>query len=190
MCKRGILSTLLHTPTSKMSSLAQSILDFLLPAIEAHKARRWNVAPEVTIFPDDRWFEWAEDLVYKYEGPCRDVIVKASKDDMTALFAALTDDLWPAHRRAFASKLYQFAVEVEEGGLNVSKGFAEFYRERYNPNYKFLVELPTLKAGEEVKEQTLGEMVGGETCAGCAEGLANQLGHMGAGGCLVSEEEK
>lgn len=171
-----------------MSSLAKSILDFLLPAIEAHKNRRWNVAPEVTIYPDDRWYEWAEDLIEKHDDTCRDVILAATNEDMTELFAALTDDLWPAHRRAFATKLYEFAVELEKGGLDVSKGFAEFYRERYNPRYKFRVELPPVKLAtviEEVKEQTLGTT---STCGGCAEGLANQQGHMMPGGCLASTD--
>jgi hypothetical protein len=144
-----------------------TILGFLLPAIEAHQARRWNSAPETTIFPDDRFYDWAEKVVYSHEDTCREFMLKATNDDMTQLFAALTDgfpasagkcEVWPAHRRAFATKLFQFAVELEDGGLEVSQGFAAFYRERYNPQHKFRVELPVLPAGSVVppveKEET------------------------------------
>ena len=169
-----------------MSSLAKSILDFLLPAIEAHKARRWNSAPETTVYPDDRWFDWAENVVYKNEDSCRELILKTTKEDMTELFAALTDDLWPAHRRAFASKLFELAVEMEGGGLTVSKGFAVFYRERYNPQHKFHVELPVLPAGSVVDHTPAEENA---SCSGCAEDQPNQLAHMAPGGCLAPVEE-
>ena len=135
-----------------------TILGFLLPAIEAHKERRWNSAPETTIFPDDRFYDWAEKVVYSHEDACREFMLKATNDDMTELFAALTDSYWPAHRRAFATKLFQFAVELEDGELEVSQGFAAFYRERYNPQHKFRVEVPVLPAGSVVppveKEET------------------------------------
>ncbi len=169
-----------------MSTLARSILDFLLPAIEAHKLRRWNSAPETTIYPDDRWMDWAERLIEVNEDACREFILKATIENMTELFAALTDDLWPAHRRAFASKLHTFAMELEAGGLDVSKGFADFFRERYNPLHKFHSELPVLPAGSVVVSSEEEET----PCSGCAQGLANQQGHMSAGGCLAPVKEE
>jgi hypothetical protein len=187
--------------------LARNILDFLLPAIEAHKARHWNSAPETTVYPDDRWFDWAEGLIAKNEDPCRELILKTTKEDMTELFAALTDgytlatseggtngfpasagkrEVWPAHRRAFASKIHTYAMELEECGLTVSKGFAEFFRERYNPQHKFHVELPVLAAGSAV-DHTHSEA--NTPCAGCANDQPNQLAHMAPGGCLAPVEE-
>jgi hypothetical protein len=164
------------------STISKSILDFLLPAIDAHKARRWNVAPEVTYYGDDRFHEWAEDHIYKNEDAAREFILKATKEEAAAVFAPLTDDLWPAHRRAFASKIFQRAIELEEEGATVSKGFAEFFRERYDPLHQFLCEMPVLAAGTVVPSAEEAAPV--VKCAGCEEDQPNQLAHMMAGGCL------
>ena len=107
-------------------------------------------APEITLYPDDRFYAWAEKLVYENEEVCIPIVKGATAEDMTSLFGALTDDLWPAHRRAFASKLFQLAMEVDSAGGDASKGFAEFYRARYDPPYIFHVEKPVIKAGSPV----------------------------------------
>jgi hypothetical protein len=172
------------------STISKSILDFLLPAIEAHKARRWNMAPEVTYYGDDRFHEWAEDHIYKNEDASREFILKATKEEAAAVFAALTDDLWPAHRRSFASKIHLFAMELEEGGATVSKGFADFFRERYNPQYIFLCEQPVFAAGSEVPPaEAEPPSAAPAACAGCSDNQPNQLAHMYPGGCLEVVEE-
>jgi hypothetical protein len=130
-----------------MTELSKTVLDILLPAIEAHKRRRFMSAPEITLYPDDRFFDWAEKVVYDNNEVMQNFIVNAKREDMDAVFSALTDNLWPAHRRAFASKLHQLATELDETGLSVSEGFALFYRERYDPAHKFHVELPVIPAG-------------------------------------------
>lgn len=134
-----------------MTELSKSVLDILLPAIDVHKARRFMSAPETTIYPDDRFFAWAEEVVYDNHEVMQNFIVNATREDMDALFGALTDgtngEVWPAHRRAFASKLHQLAIELDETGVSVSKGFARFYRERYDPSHKFHVEIPVIPAG-------------------------------------------
>ncbi len=141
-----------------MTELSKSVLDILLPAIDAHKARRFMSAPETTIYPDDRFFAWAEQVVYDNHEVMQNFIVKATREDMDAVFSSLTDDLWPAHRRAFASKLHQLATELDETGVSVSEGFAQFYRERYDPAHKFHVEIPVIPAGTEVNHVNFDEV--------------------------------
>ncbi len=169
-------------------SLADSILAFLLPAIESHQKRRFMSAPETTLYPDDRFYAWAETVVYGHQETSIHFITKATRADMDELFAALTDgtpEVWPAHRRAFASKFFQLATESDECGMSVSKGFAEFYRERYNPVHQFHCELPVLEVGTAVDHS---DPVA--HCCGCEENQANQLAHMYPGGCLATNDEE
>ncbi len=127
-----------------MSSYSTLVAPWLGAAVDAHKARRWNLAPECTVYPDDRFFAWARNLVDDHDEQLCEFVQKADAADMEALIADLHDKRWPAHRRAFFTALHEMVREKESAALYASAAFAAFYRERYNPAHYFKCEIAAL----------------------------------------------
>ncbi len=122
---------------------ATAALSFIRPAVEDSKRRRAFCAPEVTEYPDEIFFEWADNLLETMGRVTQDLIEAATGPDMQALLCFFTEEgtAWPAHRRIFFTVLHIRAQELETSGRGVaSRAFVDFYRDRYRPNYTYILE--------------------------------------------------
>jgi hypothetical protein len=122
---------------------AAGVLVHARPAVEASKRRRAFSAPEVMEFPDEYFHEWAEALIDGAKPAIVDLVQCGTAEDIQAVLEFFCDatQTWPAHRRAFFSRLHSYASQMEqEGRGEVSQAFAYFMRERYMPNYFYKVE--------------------------------------------------
>jgi hypothetical protein len=122
---------------------AAAVLAHARPAVEASKRRRAFSAPEVMEFPDEYFHDWAAALIDTAEPAVADLIQCGTTEDIQAVLGFFCHPVqtWAAHRRAFFNRLHIYASQMEqEGRGEASEAFAYFMRERYMPNYFYIVE--------------------------------------------------
>lgn len=99
-------------------------------------------APEMMDQMCDLHEEWVVKLIEDTYSQYKKFVANATKEDFDKLLTEVfTAEVWVANRRAFFTVLHRYARSFEAAGEPVSKDFAAFYRERYNPPYAFAVEL-------------------------------------------------
>jgi hypothetical protein len=97
--------------------------------------------PEMMNHHCDLHEEWVDSLIESKRGDFTIFVSGAKQSDFDRLLnETFTPQVWTANRRAFFTLLHKHARTMEAEGETVSKDFATFYRERYNPPFVFEVE--------------------------------------------------
>ena len=118
------------------------MLDELVPAIlarmERFKNRHCFWPPEMHQWPCDLHEGWVWEIVHaKPELVDKFIETATIKDFERLLIAVFIDSNWVANRRAFFKVLHDRAQKLDAETKTVSADLVTFYRERYNPPYRF-----------------------------------------------------
>lgn len=120
----------------------EKIHQILLYEIHQNKKNFWHLPPEDTEYVTDRFSKWAETLLSTYKELFTEFVCTVTQKELEDLITNyLNNENWPVHRRAFFSELLYLIKQIEKKEIAASNDIAHFYRERYNPNYRFISEI-------------------------------------------------